>query len=340
MTPDDNDIEHEDIDGDVSPFCLPAGAASARLDRALADFFPDVSRSRIKVLIEGGHVTLADRIITDPSHKVLKTDLRGCVFFPAPEDAEPIPQNIPLDIVYEDDDLLVINKSADMVVHPAPGHADGTLVNALLYHCGDRLSGVGGVRRPGIVHRLDRETSGLMLVAKNDRAHHALQRQLADRSMGRIYEAIVFRIPMPPSGSVDKPIGRHPRDRLRMTVGGVAARDAVTHYRTLARFGDVAAHVECELESGRTHQIRVHMASIGHPLLGDPLYGPQGTAVQAALRKSVLSPDHIATVSAWARQALHAGSIHFIHPRTGEEMSFDAEPPADFQDLLDCFGDT
>lgn len=311
---------------------IPFKMVGMRLDKYLSTAWPQFSRTRLKALIEQGQVRMNDALMVDASYKVRGGEVIE-LNEPAPIDADPIPENIPLDIVYEDDDLLVINKDADMVVHPAAGHATGTLVHALLYHCGDTLSGVGGVKRPGIVHRLDRGTSGLMLVAKHDRAHIALQSQLSDRTLGRIYHAIVFGTPVPPAGVIDKPIGRHPTQRLKMVVAGQSSREAVTHYRTLEKFGNVATLVECKLATGRTHQIRVHMGSMGNPLLGDMLYGPQDSAVAGALKRAGLEPDEMGVIMGFARQALHAAEIHFNHPITGAAMSFTAAPPPDFERL-------
>ncbi len=333
------DIGAAALDIPIDPMVLSVGpdVVGARLDKFLADSCPDVSRTRFRALIEAGLVMRGEMPVTDPAAKVRAGEIYSFLE-PEPLDAVPVPENIPLDIVYEDSDLLVINKDADMVVHPAAGHHTGTLVNALLYHCGDTLSGIGGVKRPGIVHRLDRGTSGLMMVAKNDRAHQALSAQLQDRSLGRIYDAVVFKVPMPPCGTIDAPIGRHPVHRLKMTTGGKDARPAQTHYRVTARSGDAAARVECKLATGRTHQIRVHMASIGHPLVGDPLYGAQGTAWRAGLKRAGYDDAVMGAVLAFPRQALHAREIHFIHPVSGESMSFTAPPPDDFQALVGHLG--
>jgi 23S rRNA pseudouridine1911/1915/1917 synthase len=313
---------------------VPVDLAGGRLDRVLATLVPDVSRTRLQGLIAAGLVMVNDQIITDSAAKVTAGQ-RLSLVIPASIDADPTPENIPLDIVFEDEDLLVINKSAEMVVHPAVGHHTGTLVHALLYHCGATLSGVGGVKRPGIVHRLDRGTSGLMVVAKNDRAHQGLAAQLADRTLGRIYWAVTLDVPTPPIGTIDRPIGRHKTNRLKMAVGGMDDRAAQTHYRVLERLlAGGAALVECRLATGRTHQIRVHLASLGHPLLGDPLYGPQGTALAARLKRQGIEGQAHRVVMDFGRQALHAHEIHFNHPRTGERMSFTAPPPADFAGLM------
>lgn len=324
-----NDIP-DDTDNDSLTLVTTADHQGLRLDKVMANHFPDFSRTRLKNLIEEGYVFLGDTPITDASFKVIP-DMHLAFTAPVPVDDTPMPENIPLDILYEDADLIVINKSADMVVHPAAGHSGGTLVHAILYHCGASLSGIGGVKRPGIVHRLDRGTSGAMVVAKNDTAHLRLQAQLSDRTMGRTYHAVTFKTPIPPVGRIDAPIGRHKINRLKMTVGGTDARDAATNYTVRARAPhDVAARVECRLESGRTHQIRVHLASIGYPLIGDPLYGPQDTAVRAALKQAGFSPEEISGILSFDRQALHAAELHFIHPKTGEDMSFLAPEPDDF----------
>jgi 23S rRNA pseudouridine1911/1915/1917 synthase len=236
--------------------------------------------------------------------------------------ALPVPQTIPLDIVYEDEFLLVIDKPAGLVVHPGAGNEDGTLVNALLAHCGEQLSGIGGVRRPGIVHRLDKDTSGLMVAAKTDAAHRGLSAQLSDRSLSRTYRAIVWGKPVPPAGRIDAPIGRSPNNRRKMAVLRNGGRDAVTLYSTVTQVGAKASLIECKLMTGRTHQIRVHMAHLGHPLVGDPLYGRARGDGSALAR--------------FPRQALHATAIAFVHPIDGREMSFTSTPPADFRALLDC----
>ena len=309
--------------------------AGARLDSWLARQCADMnlSRSRLKELILEGAVSIDDEICNDPSQKI-KTGMDVALLVPPAEDATPVPENIPLDIVYEDDDLLVINKQAGLVVHPAPGHVRGTLVNALLYHCAESLSGIGGVRRPGIVHRLDKDTSGLMIVAKNDAAHQGLSAQLADRTLSRHYKALVWGVLQPRKGKVDEPVGRHHINRQKMTVTKRHGREAVTHYLMEENFGTAAALLECRLESGRTHQVRVHMAHIGHPLVGDPIYGAQKTSAASLLKKGGYGDDTKEAVLAFPRQALHAARISFIHPATDEEMTFEASLPPDMERLI------
>jgi len=305
-------------------FPIPPALAGQRLDKALAvlaaaDTSPDapvLSRARLQALLAEERLTLNGKMIADASRKVKEGEVYELAV-PPPEAAKPEAQKIALNIVYEDDDVLVIDKAPGLVVHPAPGNRDQTLVNALLAHCGDTLSGIGGVARPGIVHRLDKDTSGLMVVAKNDLAHQALSAQFADRSLSRTYQALVHGAPVLRMGIIDAPIGRHTRDRKKMAVAakGKAAR---TRYKVLEIFTD-AALVECNLETGRTHQIRVHMTHIKHPLIGDPTYG-RGRA-----QKKVYD---------FPRQALHAAAIKFIHPRTGKMMSFTSPLPKDMQGLL------
>ncbi len=287
--------------------------AGARLDAFLADSLEDMSRSRAQQLIEEGLVTLEGAAVK--KNRRVSPGERYRAEVPEPEALELTPEDIPLDIVFEDADLIVLNKPKGLVVHPAPGHPSGTLVNALLWHCGDTLSGIGGVSRPGIVHRLDMDTSGLMLCAKNDRAHRLLSAQLSDRSLSREYEAILRGTPREAEGTVDAPIGRSPRDRKKMAVTAQGSRRAVTRYRVLEAYPGYS-YVRCALETGRTHQIRVHMAYIGHPVAGDPLYG--GGKPELGLTS----------------QCLHARSIRFIHPSTGEAMSFDSELPEEFTRAL------
>jgi 23S rRNA pseudouridine1911/1915/1917 synthase len=300
-----------------------------RLDRALAAARPELSRSRIKALIEQGHLELlapngSGRKIEDPALRVKPGQLFALEIPPAVP-AAPEGQAIALDIVYEDDDLIVIDKPAGMVVHPAPGNPDNTLVNALIAHCGASLSGIGGERRPGIVHRIDKDTSGLIVAAKNDAAHQALSAAFAAHNIERAYLCLVWGLPSPSAGVITGNIGRHPVDRKRMAVVTRGGKHAVTHYRVLKRFGLGAALVECRLETGRTHQIRVHMAKLGHPLIGDPLYGKP-----TAARRGRLPPAARQAAEAFPRQALHAALLGFDHPRTGEHLAWESESPPDF----------
>jgi 23S rRNA pseudouridine1911/1915/1917 synthase len=298
-----------------------------RLDRALAMALPQLTRSRVKALIESRRVALADgRTIEEPSRKV-KTGERFVVDIPEPEPAEPRAQAIDLDILYEDSDLLVLNKPAGLVVHPAPGNPDSTLVNALLAHCGDSLSGIGGVRRPGIVHRLDKDTSGVMVVAKNDQSHRALAKLFAAHDLTRIYRALVWGGPKARKGTIEAAIGRHPVDRKRMTVRRSGGRPALTEYWVEQCFGPplapVASLLGARLGTGRTHQVRVHLAHLGCPVVGDPVYG----------RKS-RNASQPASLRSFGRQALHAAVLEFRHPRTGREMHFATELPQDFSRLV------
>jgi 23S rRNA pseudouridine1911/1915/1917 synthase len=311
--------------------------AGERLDRVLAARLPALSRSRLKALILAGQVTLARRTIRDPAARVNSGDT-VIVCLPEPEAAEPAGEEIPLTVVYEDDALIVIDKPAGLVVHPAAGHAKGTLVNALIAHCANSLSGIGGVMRPGIVHRLDKDTSGLMVVAKNDKAHRALSRQFADKRDGplqRGYLAFVWGAPNRPQGSIDAPLDRHAFARGKRAVreGG---RPAVTHWQVLQRFagaGDkpVASLLACTLETGRTHQIRVHLAHIGHPILGDATY-----AAGFKSKASLLSPRACAVLATLGRQALHAYLLAIEHPETHENLTFRSELPGDLRRLHDA----
>lgn len=292
---------------------ITAEESGERIDALLARLVPELTRSAAQRLLEEGLVTLGGV----PVKKNRRTE-PGEVYaalLPEPELPEPEPQDIPLDIVYEDADVVVVNKPRGMVVHPAPGHPDGTLVNALLRHCGDSLSGVGGERRPGIVHRIDKDTSGLIIAAKNDYAHLALSAQLADRSLSRVYEAVARGEFREEAGTVDAPIGRHPTERKRMAVTERGSRPAVTHWEVIARYRGWT-HIRCRLETGRTHQIRVHMAYIGHPLLGDMVYGAK-------------KPER-----GLEGQCLHARELKFLHPRTGEAIHLSTELPEYFQQVL------
>ena len=287
-------------------------AAGRRVDAWLAANLEDVTRSAAQRLLEEGRVTCGGKPLAK-NYKLTGSETLE-VALPEPEPVDVTPQDIPLNVVYEDDDVIVVNKPKGLVVHPAPGHPDGTLVNALLYHCGDSLSGVGGELRPGIVHRIDRDTSGLIIAAKNDFAHQRLAAQLQDHTLARIYHCIVVGNLREDAGTVDAPIGRHPVDRKKMAVAA-NGRPAVTHWRVLERFQGFC-YVECRLETGRTHQIRVHMAHIGHPILGDRVYG----------NKKPVPGLH--------GQCLHAVGLRFLHPRTGEAVELHCELPEEFQNQL------
>jgi 23S rRNA pseudouridine1911/1915/1917 synthase len=300
---------------------VAADAAGQRLDRALAAAVPVLSRERLKALISSGRVTGPAGPVRDPATKALSGAYRVSVPEPAPAHNEA--QAIPLEIVFEDEHLLVVDKPAGMVVHPAAGNADGTLVNALLHHCSGRLSGIGGVARPGIVHRIDKDTSGLLVVAKTDVAHEGLSAQFARHSIDRRYRAIVAGRPNPPAGTVDAPLARSSVNRQKMAiVEGGRGKRAVTHYRLLEPLRE-AALVECRLETGRTHQVRVHMSSVGHALLGDPTYGGTRKAHRELLKRL-----------GFERQALHAAELGFIHPVTNQALSFKSAVPSDMQELL------
>ncbi len=298
--------------------------AGFRLDRVLAAAVADLSRSRLKALIENGRVGSGGRTIDDPSYRV-KPGQSFDLDLPEPVADEPAPQPMALVVLHEDEHLLVVDKPAGLVVHPAAGNPDHTLVNALLAHCGDSLSGIGGVKRPGIVHRLDKDTSGLMVVAKTDAAHAALSAQFADRTLSREYLAVVHFVPRPSEGTIAAPIGRSPRDRKRMAVVA-SGRPALTHYRVARAFGVQAALVECTLGTGRTHQIRVHLASIGHPVVGDPLY--RGGAGRAGRARAT------AATETFPRQALHAARLRFRHPSDQQMVGFSSPLPKDMNDLV------
>lgn len=308
--------------------------AGRRLDRVLADALPSLSRNRIQSLIRDGCVSTDGRTITDPSHRV-KQGQTFATF--VPEIRPPIvePQAIALTVAYEDEDLLVIDKPAGMVVHPGAGRPDLTLVNALLAYCGNSLSGMGGLRRPGIVHRLDKDTSGLIVVAKNDGTHAALSAQFAARTVDRAYRAVVWGLPRPPDGEIAGNIGRDPRNRQRMAVVTEGrGKPALTRYRTERRFGPstgpVASLLECRLATGRTHQIRVHLAHRNHPLIGDPVYGRLTPA-----RLKGLSAAAQETIRGFRRQALHAALLGFDHPRKRERLRFESGTPSDMNQLIE-----
>lgn len=308
---------------------VSSGATGQRLDRWLAERLPDSSRSAVQRLIRDGCVRVNGRLQTKCGAFVHGGDTVE-VEIPPPVSAIPAPQPIALDILFEDDALLVLNKPAGMVVHPAAGNREGTLVNALLHHCRG-LSNIGGVERPGILHRLDKLTSGLLVVAKNDGAHRHLAGQLANRTMKRTYLALVWGQPHPPTGTIAAAIGRHPRDRKRMAVLKAGGRHAVTHYRTLASAAGLAA-VELSLETGRTHQIRVHLSHIGHPVVGDKEYGLCGKRL--ADRLLALPPALRALAAAATRQLLHARRLRFIHPVSGDLVEFEAPLPQDVAGLF------
>ncbi|MCI0431959.1 MAG: RluA family pseudouridine synthase, partial [Rhodospirillales bacterium] len=297
--------------------------SGTRLDRLLARHLPQLSRSRIKALVVAGQVTAAGATLSDPSYRV-KPGQCFAITVPKASAAKPQGQPIALDIVYEDADLIVVNKPAGMAVHPAPGNPDKTLVNALIAHCGKSLSGIGGEIRPGIVHRLDKDTSGLIVAAKNDPAHRALSAAFAAHDIERAYLAIVWGTPVPAAGEISGNIGRHPTDRKRMAIVARGGKAALTRYRVLRRLGPTASLVECRLATGRTHQIRVHMAAIGHPVVGDQTYGRM-----TAVRSSVLSEGTRMAVQHFHRQALHAYLLGFKHPHSLTLVRWDAEMPND-----------
>ncbi len=294
-------------------FSIPEELSGSRIDKCISLLVADVTRSRAQQLIESGDITVNGK----PAGKSLKVNAgdRICINMPDPEPIEAVPENIPLDIRYEDEYLLVVNKPKDMVVHPAAGNYTGTLVNALLYHCGDSLSGINGVMRPGIVHRIDKDTSGLLMVAKNDFAHRSLAQQIKEHSFRREYQAVVYGRFKEPEGVVDAPIGRNPSDRKKMAVTMKNSRHAVTHYEVIQEYASFS-HMRLRLETGRTHQIRVHMAYLGHPVAGDPVYGPKKV------------------IKELGGQCLHAGLIGFVHPKTGEYMEITSELPEYFTSFL------
>ena len=299
---------------DYFTFAAEKEDVGTRIDVFLAENMEDLSRSGVQKLIDEGMITLNGGK-TKANYKLREKDIID-VTVPEVKEVEILPEDIPLDILYEDADVIVVNKPQGMVVHPAPGHTSGTLVNALMFHCGDDLSGINGEKRPGIVHRIDKDTSGVLMVAKNDMAHQSLAAQLAEHSITRKYNAVVYNGFNEDEGTVNEPIGRNPQDRKKMAVTQKHSRHAVTHYRVIERMEKFTL-IEAQLETGRTHQIRVHMTYIGHPLLGDPVYGP---------KKQPISLEG---------QALHARVLGFIHPRTGEYMEFEAPLPPHFEALLE-----
>lgn len=360
----DTDCGSDDLLDDNNEACTPDNAVlvnadgghgfvvgeadqGRRLDAFLPGLIDGLSRNRIQDLIRAGDVLINDTVIKTPNHRLKAAD-RVAIIVPPPEDPTPLGEEIALSVVFEDDDLIIIDKPADMVVHPAAGNWTGTLVNALIHHCGDSLSGVGGVRRPGIVHRLDKETSGLLVVAKNDFTHRGLAAQFADHGrtgpLRRAYQAIVWNAPTRAAGTIEARIGRSTTNRLKMAVlddrgRGDAGREAITHYDLVEQYGTalnggvaLASLVNCHLETGRTHQIRVHMAHIGCPLLGDQVYG-SGYATKAARLPEPLE----GMVRGLKRQALHAFLLEIEHPRTGETLSFESPLPEDLAALVAAF---
>jgi 23S rRNA pseudouridine1911/1915/1917 synthase len=311
---------------DIISVTLDAGQEGWRLDRALAAQLPTISRERLKTLVKSGALSVDGTAFRDPAFKV-RGDEAYTLAVPPPQEAHNEPQDIPLTIVFEDEHLLVVDKPAGLVVHPAHGNRDGTLVNALLHHCKGRLSGINGVARPGIVHRIDKDTSGLLVVAKTNPAHEGLAKQFADHSIERRYLAIVHGVPTRVSGKVDAPLARSSKDRLKVEIVEEGrGKRAVTHWKKLKTLKQ-AALVECQLETGRTHQVRVHMASIGHPLVGDPVYA-RGKSNHSQLLNEL----------DFHRQALHAAHLGFVHPVTKGRLSFDSALPPDIQELLNRLG--
>lgn len=309
-------VEEKTISGTVDK--------SGRLDKVLADG-TDLSRERVKALIADGKVEIDGKIATSASVKV-QVNSSFLIHIPPPDNPQAVPQDIPITVVYEDEHLIVIDKPAGMVVHPAAGNHNGTLVNALLHHCAGRLSGIGGVARPGIVHRIDKDTSGLLVVAKSDRAHEGLAKQFADHSIERAYLAVCNGHPVPAQGTIDERIGRSDANRKKMAVlpsDSSRGKRAVTHYKVLQKL-DGCSLIECRLETGRTHQVRVHLASIGHSLLGDPVYGSANAQIRPVLKRL-----------GFERQALHAAILGFVHPVSGNFLRFSSELPEDMQRLID-----
>lgn len=310
-----DEINATDDSADISDFIVDETFNGIRIDKYLSQVQKELSRSFIQKLIESENITVDNKPIK-VSYKV-KTGDKVIINKPAPQKLLIEPENIPLDIVYEDKDIIIVNKQKGLVVHPAAGHASGTLVNALLYHCKGELSGINGVMRPGIVHRIDRDTTGLIVACKNDKAHQSIAEQLKIHSITRRYQAIVYNTFKDDSGRVEAPIGRDPRDRKRMAINYKNGKQAITHYRVIENLGSQFSYIECRLETGRTHQIRVHMASLHHPLVGDTVYGP------------AKDPFHL------NGQALHAGVLGFIHPTSGEYVEFNSPLPDYFTDLLE-----
>ena len=308
---------------------IEAAEAGERLDRVLAAKLDQLSRSRLKSLIEEGRVRLAGATIEEPSYRV-KPGQTFAIIIPEIVPALPAAQRLPLDILYEDPDVIVLMKPPGMAVHPGPGTPDRTLVNALIAHCGDSLSGIGGVRRPGIVHRLDKDTSGLLVAAKTDLAHQGLAADFARHTIERAYLAVVWGIPSPRSGEIEGAIGRHPTNRKKMAIVARGGKPALTRYKVVRPLGRGASLVECRLATGRTHQIRVHLTALGHPVIGDPVYGRPTPS-----RLALLSPAQQQAARAMNRQALHAYRLGFRHPRSGEQLAWESDLPADIENLIE-----
>lgn len=306
--------QNEELEQDSLELLVEEEYKNRRIDKYLSDCMPETSRSYIQKLIKEGNVTIEGKTVK--SNYKLSAGDHVQVLIPEPEELDILPEDIPLDILYEDSDIIVINKGKGMVVHPAAGHYSGTIVNGLLYHCKDELSGINGVMRPGIVHRIDMNTTGVIVICKNDKAHNCIAAQLKEHSITREYHAIVYNHFSETEGKVDAPIGRHPIERKKMSVNHKNGKHAVTHYQVIENLKQNFSYVKCRLETGRTHQIRVHMASIGHPLLGDDVYGPKKSNYQLK------------------GQTLHAKTLGFIHPTTNEYVEFEAPLPDYFQDLL------
>jgi len=317
-----------DTEETLHTLSVEASQAGLRLDKWLVSQLPALSRSRLQALIAEGFVEDEDGPVENASAKV-KAGETYLLTVPPAEPAIPLPEDIPLTVLYEDEHLIVIAKPAGMVVHPAPGNMSQTLVNALLHHCAGSLSGIGGVRRPGIVHRLDKDTSGLMVAAKSDVAHHGLAAQFAEHSITRAYRALCWGVPLPRQGEISGRIGRSSTDRKKMAVVSHGGKLALTRYRLLQAYADSVSLMECRLATGRTHQIRVHMTSIGHPLVGDQVYGRGRTA-----KSKSLTAEQKAALEAFPRQALHAFQLGFSHPATGERLEFSSDLPNDLMDLI------
>lgn len=306
--------EKDEIEQDILEFTVDSDNRQARIDKYLSECMDDCSRSYIQKIIKDGNVAIQGKPVK-ANYKVSEGEV-VTVKVPEPEKMDILPENIPLDILYEDSDIIIINKGKGMVVHPSAGHYNGTIVNGLLYHCADQLSGINGVMRPGIVHRIDMNTTGIIVVCKNDKAHNCIAEQLKEHSITREYHAIVYNHFSEAEGKVDAPIGRHPVERKKMAVNYKNGKQAVTHYQLIENLKQNFAYIKCHLETGRTHQIRVHMASIQHPLLGDDVYGPKRSSYQLE------------------GQVLHAKTLGFIHPSTKEYVEFSAPLPDYFTELL------